>query len=386
MVVENHLISVYSVISAIIFFNVALAVVYLLRRKSSFIASYGIYTVLLVFVLGVLRLLAPVEVHGSIIVHSERVLPFLRDLVRKPLLGEAFTVGTLVLCIWGLGTLIWLIRYAVQLAAFRRERAGFSSCDVPAVRSVQAALAVKAPIRVSPEVQMPYVTGYFKPEIYLPPLELSEAEWRFVIRHEQQHIASRDQLIKLVFLLLSAVFWWNPITHFFLRELDAVLELKCDERLTAKLDEEEKLAYYETMLAVMAQITPRKKAHVGNVTLGMVGVRSRSRENIKQRFQVFADSKKRKSKLIRGLVWAVIILVFALSYFVLFQPYYEPPVEDLTANSDKSNIPIAEEVPFILTDGKHYWLMAEEVKVMELRESDLEEMPYSTLEIRVLEE
>ena len=46
MGVENHLISVYSVISAILFFNVALAVVYLLRRKNSFIASYGIYTVL----------------------------------------------------------------------------------------------------------------------------------------------------------------------------------------------------------------------------------------------------------------------------------------------------------------------------------------------------
>lgn len=386
MIVVNCFISVYSVISAILFFNVALVAVYLLRRKNSFIASYGIYTVLLVFVLGVLRLLAPVDVHGSIIVHSERVLPFLRDLVRKPLLGEAFTVGTLVLCIWGLGTLIWLIRYAVQLAAFRRERAGFSSCDVPAVRTAQAALAVKAPIRVSPEVQMPYVTGYFKPEIYLPPLELSEAEWSYVIRHEQQHIASRDQLIKLVFLLLSAVFWWNPITHFFLRELDAVLELKCDEKLTAGLDEEEKLAYYETMLAVMAQITPRKKAHVGNVTLGMVGVRSRSRENIKQRFQVFADSKKRKSKLIRGVVWAVIILVFALSYFVLFQPYYAPPVEDLEDSDTLEGQSVEEDPAYVLMDGGHYWFMVGNEKVMELRESDLEERPYSTLEIRVLEE
>ena len=62
------------------------------------------------------------------------------------------------------------------------------------------------------------------------------------------------------------------------------------------------------------------------------------------------------------------------------------PVEDLTTNSDNSNIPIAEEVPFILTDGKHYWFMAEDVKVMELRESDLEEMPYCKMEIRMLEE
>ena len=67
-------------------------------------------------------------------------------------------------------------------------------------------------------------------------------------RLAQRDLRGGDARIKLFFLLLRDLFWWNPLSHLFLRELDALLELRCDAALTQDMDEDEILSYLAAIL------------------------------------------------------------------------------------------------------------------------------------------
>ncbi|MBE6968192.1 MAG: hypothetical protein E7444_07135 [Ruminococcaceae bacterium] len=126
----------------------------------------------------------------------------------------------------------------------------------------------------------------------------------------------------------------------------------------------------------MRQIKPDNKRDVSAVT-GLVGGRSTNRYNIKQRYEVYANSDKRRSKAVRSGLCILICLVFLASYFVIVQPIYLPPEEDLvgvvTAVENTST--------FIAWDGERYVLFVGAESVMELRADQLDDEPYCNFQI-----
>ncbi len=55
------MISAYSFVMSVILFNVSLIIVYMLRRRKDFIAMYGVQTLIAITVLGLVRLLVPID-------------------------------------------------------------------------------------------------------------------------------------------------------------------------------------------------------------------------------------------------------------------------------------------------------------------------------------
>ena len=95
------------------------------------------------------------------------------------------------------------------------------------------------------------VTGIKSACIYLPDLLYTDQELHLIFKHELQHFKSRDILIKLFYCSLLAIFWWNPIVHRFQRELEWLLELRCDMNVTKKLNKLERIAYLEIILRTL---------------------------------------------------------------------------------------------------------------------------------------
>lgn len=124
----------------------------------------------------------------------------------------------------------------------------------------------KGNVCIARDIKAPYISGFFTPTIALPPVRWPEEDLRLILLHEWQHFCNRDQWIKLVFYGFCCVFWWNPVMWLLKRQLDQLLELRCDFKVLEKLPEEERDSYYEMLLHTYRAIRttgPGKAAEEG---------------------------------------------------------------------------------------------------------------------------
>lgn len=229
----------------------------------------------------------------------------------------------------------------------------------------------RAELVVSPDVQVPMVAGLFKARIYMPELTLTDEEARLVILHEYQHFRSNDTLVKAFYLALEALFWRNPAVHKFKDRLDQLLELRCDARITKKLNVEGKTAYLTSILSVIKQINgycPKEQA----LALPLVDTTVDSR--VVQRFKlVLSDEKQsRKSQVV---AIAALILVFLLSYMVIVQPASFPNENDpdtgVFISPENSYILVSDDGSMKLyVDGEYFWAV-DDVMIKDELHSDL---------------
>ncbi len=80
-----------------------------------------------------------------------------------------------------------------------------------------------------------FVSGYFKPIIWIDEqLQQTEA-LPSVITHEQQHIKNHDQFWLLIITLVQRLFWFNPLSLILSQKTRKGIELSCDEACKNKL-------------------------------------------------------------------------------------------------------------------------------------------------------
>ncbi len=118
----------------------------------------------------------------------------------------------------------------VRMRAMVRSAVPFSfNCEM-----LGLSLGIERKVRVllSPRVETPLVTGFFKPSIVLPAAlagKLSDSELRHVIVHELAHIARRDDWTNLLGKLLQAFCWPHPLVAVAIRRIEAEREHACDD-------------------------------------------------------------------------------------------------------------------------------------------------------------
>lgn len=366
------IISSYSMITTIVLYNLALILIYFLRRKKSFMALCGTEVMLFVTLLAVIRLLSPIDFPRAYIVRSEKLVPVAKNLLKlSPFaLFPAVNLGKLAVCIWLTGTCWYVGKYASELyRAIHSRKAYVSVSNKEAEQAIQS-LGVKYPVLISRQVSSPHTAGFFRPVIYLPELELLQSEWEYILKHEVQHIKAHDIWIKLFYAMLEAVMWWNPVSHLFMRELDAMLELRCDASLVARLSKSERLEYLNAILAVLKKVST-------NNTEAVSAYFARREGYLQERFDSVSDMGKRTDRRMKYAVCAVALAVFCLSYFVVIQPDYWP------LSNSEIRIGVEDEIDeqFILFDGENYCLYINNQFYGYLSNNDVTEEPYNTLPI-----
>lgn len=110
----------------------------------------------------------------------------------------------------------------------------------------------------------PAVFGFFKPCVILPRWLVENDNLRgLVLRHECEHIASRDQLLLLGALLLAAATPWNIALWWQVRRLRIAIEIDCDSRVLRTGTDAG--SYGEALLSVRQQLS---SIPLGAVALG----------------------------------------------------------------------------------------------------------------------
>ena len=233
-------------------------------------------------------------------------------------------------------------------------------------------------MKISPEIEIPYVTGLFKPVIYVPDIELSDEDWRNIFQHETQHVRSRDEWKKLLFRGIRALFWWNPLLKLSEKDISLLIELQCDARVAGDGNRDKQEAYLHTMLELL------KRQTAVAVPIGASGIVGKQDE-MKIRFEALLAREPRHGKLTRTVLSVLMLAVFAASYFVIIQPASFPSEEEILANPegapayDITNQWDESKNDFILcVDGK-YKLYLNGEYAFSLTEDQISEAPFNEL-------
>ena len=70
-----------------------------------------------------------------------------------------------------------------------------------------------------------------RPIIVLPsrlPYRLNETGLALILAHELAHLRRRDHLVGVFELIVSTVYWWNPLVRLLRRQIHDSEELSCD--------------------------------------------------------------------------------------------------------------------------------------------------------------
>ena len=102
-------ITVYSVAISIVFYNLALIAVFILRRSPGFRARHTVSLLAFITVLGVVRLVLPIDFDAAYVVRSYKIIPAVEDFLKRPL-AASFTYGHLLLALWAVGSLVMVIK------------------------------------------------------------------------------------------------------------------------------------------------------------------------------------------------------------------------------------------------------------------------------------
>lgn len=347
-------ITVYSVVISVLFFNIALIATFIMRRSSVFLAKRTVSFLLLTVLLGIVRLLFPIDFDLAFVVRSYHVLPAVEELLKRPVVGS-LSVASLLLGVWAAGAAVFLIRDLVTQLRFFWTSRSYPSADRMDLLDLAAEFGNNYGLLVSPAISRPYVAGLFRPVIYLPDLELPEEQWRIILRHEVQHIRSHDGWKKLFFLVIQALFWWNPLAHISCGEVDTLIELQCDAEVTAGMSVEEVNRYLETLQSL-------KTLSVAHSIPAGASALVWDQKQLVARFEALQDvgfTRKRRPNII---AYILLFAVFVLSYFVIVQPARLPNESDyLTDISEPDgtySLPYTTDISneyIICTNGEYFY-------------------------------
>ena len=372
-------VTVYSIVASVILFNVALVTAFIMRRSSIFVARRTVSYLLLMVLLGIIRLLTPIDFDKAFVVRSYQVIPMIEDFLNRSIVGS-YTFGSLLLLVWLAGTVTFIVRDMIIQIRFIHASRNYPPSDRRDLLDLAGEYGSNYGLLVSRSISRPYTAGLFRPVIYLPDIELPEEQWRTILRHEVQHIRSHDELKKLFFLAIQALFWWNPLAHISRKEIDTILELQCDAKVTAGMSQEEVDAYLD-LLWTLKERKAEQRIPVGASTMVW------DQKELETRFAALQNAGSSREKRPPAVLYILLIVLFGASYFVLVQPARfvseEKLVEGLALTDDYYTINVTgntSEMHLIYEDGC-YNLYVGDTFVSPIDKDQLQNEPFNSLPI-----
>ena len=372
---HSFFITWYSFFTAAAFGSIALAAVIALRSRTKFLEKYGVSSLLLLSGLVLVRMILPLDSPYAYIVRSWSILPAVQDFFR------AFPwIWRLLMIVWGAGIVFVIIRDLYEILYAYRICRSYITVDDRRIQRLAKSLSVRCPVLVSPDVSTPFVSGLFLHKIYFPTLEMPDKKIKMLLQHEAQHVRSHDSQIKLLFGLLSAVLWWNPIIYKFRREIDVILEIRCDTKVTRHMDNADREAYKNLLVDMAKHLVNQQTAAAWSAAVG-------STNTLKQRIEVL-NAKPRPTHI---AVKCCLAALFLASYLVIFHPAGNPPPEEAGSFTTVSPTGIREEFldksgitcdnSFIFTFDEKYYLIVNGKVRKTLSLSKIDNPLYKDLEI-----
>lgn len=365
------MISGYSIAAGIAWFTLVLVFIAALQKRTGFMLRASAQLLLFAAALALVRMLLPLDFRQAYVIQSFHIYPAIMAFLRRPLFGW-LKVCQVFLLVWVLGSAAVLGYEIWALLAASRHRKCYRR--IPSQQAAKRAGLLPGDIVVSSDVAVPMAAGLFRPKMYLPLLTLTDEELDWIVRYETQHIKGKDVWLKLLYTLLQAALWWNPFVWYFARELDSILELRCDQLVLRGRSEGERHAYVQTLLQVTTQLCAGRRHYPASA---VTFARPVKKSALTRRAELILHTppRHRRQTIAAGLLCLVL---FAASYFVILQPAGAPPEADLAGEV----VVTPDNAYLVHTKDDTYELWVDGFFFTTFEKSELYSKPLCDLEIR----
>lgn len=147
----------------------------------------------------------------------------------------------------------------------------------------------------------PCLFGLFRPAVYLTPAAAAPESLRHVLAHETTHVRHLDPLWSLLRGVCLAVYWFDPLVWIAAAVSKTDCELACDEGALQRLDQEERVAYGRTLLALVPVVKrPADPMLAATMTSG--------KRRLKDRITRIAENRQTVSAALFAVLAAAVLL------------------------------------------------------------------------------
>ncbi len=195
-------------------------------------------------------------------------------------LAKVWLAGVLLITAW---FLFCNIRFRLRLRADRIEPISGELLDQFNVLCKQRGIR-SVPVYFTDPLPSACLVGVFRPWIALP-LSAAPQDVIHVLTHEICHIKNRDHLWGILRLLCCAIHWFNPLVWIAASMSRTDSELRCDDRVTQPMNQEERKSYASVLVLAAAR---RNAPGLGVLATGMTMTGKR----LKTRISTVMQNKK----------------------------------------------------------------------------------------------
>ncbi len=178
-------------------------------------------------------------------------------------------------------------------------------------------------------IPSPFVMGFVKPRIYIP-FRLSEEEQDYIIKHEEHHIARRDNFIKLIALAILCLYWFCPLFWIAWFFMNRDMEMSCDEYVLRRSSKDIRADYSRSLLGFA--VNQRNRG---------LGVTSFGESDVRRRVKHIMTSKKYRT----WISGAAVILILAVGVICLTNAKPDQGKKEEDISQETAGGAVEDEVP-----------------------------------------
>lgn len=253
----------------------------------------------IVVLLIVARLILPIECFYTCTISSRwyGILNF--HVLMTPFFNTGLEIKDVFVIIWILGSIVQLIRYELEIYRTRYMEKYVLVAENERLKKDPIIQDYK--IVRSDRVKQPEVRSFTK-TIYLPKVDFSDEELKYILLHEKQHLKNHDLALLQVINLLQIIYWWFPLIYAFRKQFQFLLEIRVDHQVSDILEQNEYLDYAQAMVSVNKKIQMEKPKYSQNLGFADFG---KSELSHRVAFYLEGENKKRTSKFLLALLLIV---------------------------------------------------------------------------------
>lgn len=351
--------SIYSVCIALFWVGIFITCISVLRKNDFFIKHCSIYTLFVLLITCITRILLPIEMPYTIALDFDILLPEIVNFFNMPLMQFHYltiTAGLIIVLIWVLPAIFIIYKLIKEYLHFKHTLDIMPSSKDQHLYNIfeKADIHNNIPgikIIVHAYVNSPAIIGIFHPVIILPDISFNDNELLSIFMHEISHYKYKHQFIKLIMEFMCAIFWWNPLFKKLSSELSHAMELQSDKAVCLNLNHKQKKEYLQAIAKVAGNT---KNKNLTPPCLCSI-LEKDDGKNLLQRFRMITENNYHTRKKLDIIIIPLIISLFLLSYLFIFQPFSEPTLNDIeNGEIDLSTDTTDNEECFIIKSDNEY--------------------------------
>lgn len=325
---------------------IIISAVHFLRKKQFFLNGFGITTIVLLYVFCIGRMLFTFEFPFTKVVE----LPSVYNQFYQVVCRDTYSVGRREVNIFSIFLIVWfsvsavlLLKYGIDyVRSFKQIRDLSYVTDEryeKALKEIQSQTDRRKNVCVvsCSAVGMPMGVGVFKKRILIPPGKYTDEEIRYILLHEYAHFVNNDLIMKLLIEIFCRLFWWNPLVYVLRKDVEQMMELKCDLMVISGLGSQKRAYYLKTIKECLERPDQDGVKRLSTVSTQLFRRSKRNLELI-ERFALVAAPVKKDYRKFQIISIICFVLIICSSYLFILQPYYQPTQDEIVTDGNAVNL------------------------------------------------